>query len=74
VNRRAERRICDRQVFVLCSLEAGLKAYADSVKKQSQRLKADAQVDPRSAQEQGIAADVSRRAADCARPRPVDGT
>ena len=59
---------------MMCSLEAGLKAYADSVRKHAQQLETNAAVEPRSIREQNVAAEVSRIAAKCHhKPRPVDG-
>ena len=53
---------------------AGLKAYADSTRKRGAQLKEQAVVEPRSAREKNVAAEVSRIAAACHKPRPVDGT
>ena len=58
---------------MLCSMHAGLKAFADSVKKRSDQMKENAMVEPRSAREKNIAAEVSRIAATCHKPRPVGG-
>jgi len=54
-------------------LEAGLKAYADHARKHDQQLKASAVVEPRSARERTIAAEVARTAEKCHKPRPLDG-
>jgi len=58
---------------MLCSLEAGLKTYADSVRKHSQERSAAAVVEPRSAREWTVAAEVARSAEKCHKPRPLDG-
>lgn len=59
---------------MVCSLEAGLKAYADSVRRHAKQLHENAVIDPRSAYEQSIAAEMSIIADNCHKPRPVDGT
>jgi len=64
---------CCSYWLLLCSLEAGLKAYADSVKKHKQQLKEAAVVEPRSARERNVAAEVARAVEKCHKPRPLDG-
>jgi len=54
----------------LCSLLAGLKAYADTAMKRIKQSKDAAVVEPRSAGEQLLAAEATK----CHKPRPVDGT
>lgn len=58
---------------MLCSLESGLKAYADSVRTHARQLKENAVVEPRSAREQNVAAEVLRIAEKCQKPRPIGG-
>jgi len=54
-------------------MHAGLKAYADSARKRSDQMKVNAMLEPRSVREKTIAAEVSRVAITCHKPRPVGG-